>query len=47
MVEKKNRKEKPKEELDSKDIFTFTAPKTDLYGVYLKENQKLTIKELS
>lgn len=42
-----DQKEKPKEELDSKDIFTFTAPKTDLYGVYLKENQKLTIKELS
>ncbi len=25
----------------------FTAPKTDLYGVYLKENQQLVIKELS
>lgn len=40
-------KEKPDEELNLKDILTFTAPKTDLYGVYLKENQKLIIKELT
>ncbi len=40
-------KEKLKDELVPKDEFTFVAPKTDLYGVYLKENQKLTIEELS
>lgn len=28
-----------------KKSFTFTAPKTDLYGVYLKENQKLIIED--
>lgn len=38
-------KEKPKDELNTKDIFTFIAPKTDLYGVYLKENQKVKIEE--
>lgn len=43
----KNEEEKPKDELIPKNEFTFTAPKTDLYGVYLKENQKLIIEELS
>ncbi len=30
-----------------KDNKTFIAPKTDLYGVYLKEKQKIIIEELS
>lgn len=40
-------KEKLKDELIIKEEFTFIAPKADLYGVYLKENQKLIIEELS
>lgn len=40
-------KEKPKTEPTEKNSFTFVAPKTDLYGVYLKENQELIIKESS
>lgn len=42
---KEDKKEKPIDELNTKDIFTFIAPKTDLYGVYLKENQKVKIEE--
>jgi len=43
-----DKKEKPQDnELPSKELFTFIAPKTDLYGVYLKENQKLTIDKSS
>lgn len=45
--EKEEQKEKPNEEPNFKDVLSFTAPKNDLYGVYLKENQKLIIKELS
>lgn len=45
--EKLPEKEKPKKELSSNNEFTFTAPKSDLYGVYLKENQQLTIKDLT
>lgn len=41
IVDKKNTAE-----IESKDK-TFTAPKTDLYGVYLKENQQVIIKALS
>lgn len=40
-------KEKPKDELSTSNEFIFIAPKTDLYGVYLKENQKLTIEDLT
>jgi len=36
--------EKPVEEKKTK---SFIAPKTDLYGVYLKEKQKIIIEELS
>lgn len=43
--QKEEQKEKPKEELTEINDFTFKAPKTDLYGVYLKENQELVIKE--
>lgn len=32
-----------KEDKQHKIIFTFQAPKTDLYGVYLKEKEELTI----
>lgn len=32
-----------KEDKQQTIIFTFQAPKTDLYGVYLKEKEKLTI----
>ena len=32
-----------KEDKQHKIIFTFKAPKTDLYGVYLKEKEELTI----
>lgn len=32
-------------QISVKKSFTFTAPKTDLYGVYLKENQKLIIED--
>lgn len=39
--------EKPKDDLSNNIEFTFTAPKSDLYGVYLKENQQLTIKKLT
>lgn len=45
--QKEDQKEKPKEEPTTINDFTFQAPKTDLYGVYLKENQKLIIKESS
>lgn len=37
-------KKEEKKEVKTK---TFIAPKTDLYGVYLKEKQKITIEELS
>lgn len=43
-VEKEKGIEKNKE---VKTIITFTAPKTDLYGIYLKEKQKLTVEESS
>lgn len=46
-VEEKEQNKKPIEELNDNDIFTFIAPKTDLYGVYLKENQKLKIEKES
>lgn len=46
-VKEETKKEKPKEELPINNEFTFTAPKTDLYGVYLKENQELVIKKSS
>lgn len=45
--EKHIENEKPKDDLSNNIEFTFTAPKSDLYGVYLKENQQLTIKKLS
>ena len=44
-TETANQKEKPQEELNDLTEFTFVAPKTDLYGVYLKENQKLKIEK--
>lgn len=43
-VDKDKKEEKPVEEKKSK---SFIAPKTDLYGVYLKEKQKIIIEELS
>jgi len=46
-IQKQEEKEKPPEEekKESTEIVekTFISPKTDLYGVYLKENQKLII----
>lgn len=42
---KEEQKEKLKDEPLVTNDFTFTAPKTDLYGVYLKENQEIIIKE--
>ena len=36
---------KENKKVESEKIFI--APKTDLYGIYLKENQKIIIKELS
>lgn len=32
---------------NKKSTIKFIAPKTDLYGVYLKENEKITIEKLS
>ena len=43
----KDKKEEMPVEKKEKIIKTFIAPKTDLYGVYLKEKQKLIIEELS
>lgn len=40
----KNQQKEPQKEPDIEAKFTFVAPKTDLYGVYLKENQKLKIE---
>ena len=37
--------EKEKKEISNDKIFI--APKTDLYGIYLKKDQKIIIKELS
>jgi hypothetical protein len=42
-VEKTNNEETPKVE-KTKNTKSFTAKKADLYGVYLKENQKVTIE---
>lgn len=42
---KEENKEKPEKPEKSEKIFI--APKTDLYGVYLKENQKIIIKNLT
>ena len=36
-----------KEEKEEKKNKQFIAPKTDLYGVYLKEKQKIIIEELA
>ena len=44
---KKIMKEDSKEESTEIVEKIFVAPKTDLYGVYLKENQKLMIQKLS
>ena len=43
-VDKDKKEETPVEEKKTK---SFIAPKTDLYGVYLKEKQKIIIEELS
>ena len=40
-------KEEKKEEVPEKKNKKFIAPKTDLYGIYLKEKQKIIIEELS
>lgn len=45
-VDKKDTTETIPKEDTSKDKI-FTAPKTDLYGVYLKENQQVIIKSLT
>ena len=44
-ITEENKEKAPikKEDKQHKIIFTFQAPKTDLYGVYLKEKEELTI----
>ena len=42
-----DKKEEKKKESTTNVEKTFVAPKADLYGVYLKENQKLIIEKLS
>ena len=46
-IESENKNEKSTENVEKKNNEVFIAPKTDLYGIYLKKNQKLTIEKLS
>ena len=47
ILESENKNKKSTENVEKKDEEVFIAPKTDLYGIYLKKNQKLTIEKLS
>jgi len=44
-VEKETKIEKSTEIVEKKNYKSYIAPKTDLYGVYLKKNQKITIED--
>ena len=46
-TESENKNKKSTENVEKKNDKVFIAPKTDLYGIYLKKNQKLIIEKSS